>query len=98
LSMYKTTDTASGDGQDTLQIILYTKPGCHLCDDLLAQLRSMQNELTFDILERNIEHEPDDYAHFRHQIPVLNIPGRDLLCPPHDATIIRQAIDAAINS
>ena len=78
-----------------LQVTLYTKPGCHLCDDLLAPLHAMQADIDFQIVERNIEDNPDDFDRFQYLVPVLDVPGSGLLFPPHDMNNVRQTIGAA---
>ena len=86
---------AESDTHDRPSVLFYTKPGCHLCDDVLAQLHKMQIEVDFHVVERNIELSQDDFERYQHLVPVLDIPGSELLYPPHDINVIRQAIDAA---
>lgn len=78
-----------------MQLTLYTKPGCHLCDLLKADLAGLQREISFTVVERNIEADPADYERFRYLIPVLAV-GETLLYPPHDLMQVRRALlDAA---
>ena len=78
-----------------MRITLYTKPGCHLCDQLKADLAQLQREIAFRIDERNIETDPADYERFRYLIPVLAV-GETWLYPPHDWMQVRRALlDAA---
>ncbi|MCC6166460.1 MAG: glutaredoxin family protein [Caldilineaceae bacterium] len=78
-----------------MQLILYTKPGCHLCDLLKADLTGLQREIPFTVVERNIEADPADYERFRYLIPVLAV-GDTLFYPPHDLMHVRRALlDAA---
>ena len=81
-----------------LQVVLYTKAGCHLCDDLLAQLHAMQQSLEFTVVERDIEDDAEDFARFQYLIPVLDVPGAELLCPPHDAGHVRETVAAALRT
>lgn len=78
-----------------LRVTLYTRPGCHLCDDLKRDLLEMQAALGFDLDERNIEQHAADFARFRYLIPVLDVPGGPLLTPPHDWFTVRTAIERA---
>jgi hypothetical protein len=78
-----------------LAITLYGKPGCHLCDDLRTILDDLRSEFDFALVERNIEDDPDDFTRFRYSIPALDIAGKLLLYPPHDAVSIRRALLAA---
>jgi hypothetical protein len=78
-----------------LRVTLYTRPGCHLCDDLKRDLLEMQAALGFGLDERNIEEDAGDFARFRFLIPVLDIPGAPLLVPPHDWFTVRTALERA---
>ncbi len=74
-----------------MQVTLYSKPGCHLCDQLKADLAWLQREIGFTLEERNIESDPADYARFRYLIPVLAV-GDTWLYPPHDLMQVRHAV------
>ncbi|MEO0535412.1 MAG: glutaredoxin family protein [Cyanobacteria bacterium P01_A01_bin.123] len=53
-----------------MQLILYSKPGCHLCEGLqekLAQVRNPQFELEI----RDITSRPDWFQAYQYEIPVL---------------------------
>lgn len=78
-----------------MDITLYTKPGCHLCDHLKDDLAALRREIPFSVVERNIEADPVDFDRFRYLIPVLAV-GETLLYPPHDLLQVRRALlDAA---
>lgn len=78
-----------------LHVTLYSRPGCHLCDDLKAALAALEDEFAFAVAERNIEDDPADRERFRHLIPVLDIEHGPLLYPPHDWETLRAALLAA---
>jgi thiol-disulfide isomerase/thioredoxin len=77
-----------------MQLTLYTKPGCHLCDDLKIILLNLQDEVTFTVAERDITSDPELVARFQYLIPVLEIPGGPLLYPPHREDHLRRALSA----
>ena len=59
----------------TVRVILYTKPGCHLCDEMKEEiLRAGCSEL-YALDEIDIESNPDLLARYRQEIPVLFIGG-----------------------
>ena len=73
-----------------MQVTLYSRPGCHLCDDLKADLAALQAVTPFTLVERNIDDDPADQERYRYLIPVLDIENGPLLYPPHDwATLVR---------
>lgn len=53
-----------------MQIILYSKPGCHLCEGLQEKLEQIQN-LNFDLEIRDITTREDWFAAYQYEIPVL---------------------------
>lgn len=77
-----------------MQITLYTKPDCHLCDELKRDLADLQPEFGFALHERNILEDADMQSRFQYLIPVLEIEGRTLLYPPHDWLTLRNALSA----
>jgi glutaredoxin len=57
-------------------ITLYTRPGCHLCDearDAIVALRSAMPP--FELREVNIEHDDDLLTRYLERIPVVAVDG-----------------------
>lgn len=52
-----------------MQLILYSKPGCHLCEGLQEKLA--QVDLQFELEIRNINTCQDWFAAYQYEIPVL---------------------------
>lgn len=53
-----------------MQIILYTKPGCHLCEGLQEKLAQITS-ITFDLEIRDITTREDWFNTYQYEIPVL---------------------------
>jgi hypothetical protein len=51
-------------------LILYSKPGCHLCEGLAEKL-SMVSDLNFELEIRDILTNSDWFAAYQYEIPVL---------------------------
>ncbi len=75
-----------------MRVILYSKPECHLCDDVKADLRALQPEIGFAVEERNIEKDAKDFERYRYLIPVLDIEDGPVLYAPIDRSELRQAL------
>ena len=58
------------------QVVLYSKPGCHLCDEVKAQLERLRKTHPFEWREMNILDEPEAFERFKEEIPVVFINGR----------------------
>lgn len=57
------------------KVILYTKPGCHLCAEMKLEIQRAGCAELYALAEVNIEAEPDLLARYRYEIPVLFIDG-----------------------
>ncbi len=53
-----------------MRLILYSKPGCHLCEGLQEKLEKIQN-LRFELEIRDITTREDWFAAYEYEIPVL---------------------------
>jgi hypothetical protein len=78
-----------------LQITVYSKPNCSLCDNLLADLAWLQRELDFRVISQDISEDPVLKAKFQYLVPVIEI-GGILYNPPHDLLQMRRRIVAAV--
>jgi len=56
-------------------VTLYTRPGCHLCDDARAALRHLKARHEFEIDEVNIETDDALHAAYLERIPVICLDG-----------------------
>lgn len=57
-------------------IILYSKPDCHLCDEMKQQIAAADCDELFVLEQVDIESDPELTARFRFDIPVLFINGK----------------------
>ena len=57
------------------QVILYTKPGCHLCEVMRREILASGCEGEYTLEEVNIESDPVLLERYRVEIPVLTING-----------------------
>lgn len=53
-----------------MRLILYSKPGCHLCEGLQEKLEQIQT-LKFDLELRDITTREDWFQQYQYEIPVL---------------------------
>jgi hypothetical protein len=52
-------------------LTLYTKPGCHLCEELADLLDELRPAWGFSVGEIDITRDEALFARYRHEIPVL---------------------------
>ena len=53
-----------------MDLILYSKPGCHLCEGLQEKLAAVEN-IDFNLEIRDITTREDWFAAYQYEIPVL---------------------------
>ncbi|BDI16932.1 thioredoxin family protein [Nostoc cf. commune SO-36] len=53
-----------------MRLILYSKPGCHLCEGLQEKLEQIQN-FSFEFEVRDITTREDWFAAYEYEVPVL---------------------------
>ena len=61
------------------QVTLYSKPGCHLCDDARAYLDDLASTTEFHLDEIDIRRDPDLFERYRYRIPVITVDGVERL-------------------
>jgi glutaredoxin len=59
-------------------ITLYSKPGCHLCEDVRAILDELAPERGFVVEEVDIESDPALFEQYRYEIPVVVMDGNEI--------------------
>ncbi len=63
-------------GRLTPTLTLYSKPGCHLCDEMKAVIERVAVRVTFDLDVVDITGDPGLEARYGLEIPVLLVDGR----------------------
>ena len=56
-------------------VTIYSRLGCHLCDDAHNALESMREELNFEIDVINIDEDAELVKLYSDQVPVIHIDG-----------------------
>jgi glutaredoxin len=56
-------------------ITIYSRHGCHLCDDAENVLESMRKELNFEIEVIDIDQDTELIKLYSDQVPVIHIDG-----------------------
>ncbi len=59
-----------------IHIDIYSKPGCHLCDEAKAVLQKVKKDIPFELREINIELSVEHRRAYQDEIPVIFIDGQ----------------------
>ena len=69
------------------QVIIYSRPGCHLCDEAKAAIENSQCSSYYSLEEVNIESDDDLLKKYKYDIPVIVI---------HREEAFRHRVDPAV--
>jgi glutaredoxin len=59
-------------------VTLYSRPGCHLCDDAREALQRVRAQAPFTLKEVDIETDDALHARYLERIPVVALDGEEL--------------------
>jgi hypothetical protein len=59
-----------------IALTLYTRPGCHLCDEMKAIVDEVGRTMALELREVDITTDPSLEERYRYDIPVLAAGGR----------------------
>ena len=62
----------------TALVTVYVRPGCHLCDAALGDLRELRAEQDFSLEVVDIESDDALHARYLERIPVIALDGHEL--------------------
>ncbi len=57
---------------------LFSRPGCHLCDDARVVLQTVRDDHPFLLEERDIEADSATFKAYLERIPVVALDGHEL--------------------
>ena len=60
------------------RVVLYGKPGCHLCDEARAVVAAVRAQQPFDLEEVDVSTDPELHRLYGDRIPVLALDGDEL--------------------
>ena len=75
-------------------IVVYTRPGCHLCVEAIADLRRLQRELGFELAERDIDGDEQLQRAYFERIPVVALDGEELFDFHVDENALRERLES----
>ncbi len=58
------------------EVVLYTRAGCHLCEEAKELLLELRQRAVFDLREVDIDQDPELRQRYNDEVPVIFIHGR----------------------
>jgi len=76
------------------QVVVYSRPGCHLCEEAVEALVALHGEgYRFDLLEVDIESEDSLLRRMLEKIPVVEVEGQVVSELLLDEVAVRARLD-----
>jgi glutaredoxin len=76
------------------RVTLYTKPGCHLCEEVEAVIARVAKRRSFELVIRNIVENADDFDRYQYLIPVVQVDDREIAHYELTEQQLEEALDA----
>jgi glutaredoxin len=76
------------------QVTLFTKPGCHLCEEVEAVISRVAKRRPFELIIRNIAENADDFDRYQYLIPVVQVDGNEIA----QYELTEEQFEAALNA
>ena len=83
--------SAGGDAR----VVLYSKPGCHLCEEMRALVDDVLDGSDVAVREVDVTRDAALFERFRYDIPVLEIDGREVARHRVTEPVLVKALRAA---
>jgi glutaredoxin len=75
-------------------LTVYSTPDCHLCEDAMAALRSLQQELGFVLQERDITADEALHRAYFERVPVIVVDGEELCDYVVEEALVRERLES----
>lgn len=81
-----------GKQSELLEVTLYTRPGCHLCEEAKSQIAPLLAEFGARLREVNIDADPELHKLYNLDVPVIFLAGRKIAKHGIDPTQFRRQL------
>ena len=61
-----------------IDVTLYTKPGCHLCDSAAQVIEQVGRRVDLRLEKRNILDDPEAFRRYQFEIPVIFVKDKEV--------------------
>ncbi len=82
---------------ELIRIDIYSRPGCHLCDDAKAVIEQFRSGYAMELQTINVENSPDLESRYGNDIPVVLINGQEAFRHRVDRKELERKLKAAWN-
>ena len=79
----------------TVEVTLYTRAGCHLCEDARTALDTLARDLPIEVTAVDVDLDLELLRRFNDLVPVIAVADEIVTSAPIDLGAIRSAIGSA---
>lgn len=79
---------------DHLQVILYTRRGCHLCDEAAQVLAQARRRYRFPLQAIDVDGDPDLTNRYGPEVPVVTVNGKLRFRGQVNPVLLRRLLEA----
>lgn len=72
-----------------IQLTLYSRAGCHLCDEMRAVVEAVGREVPLDLAVVDVDGDPVLLRAYGDEVPVLSVNGKRAFAVRVDAATLR---------
>jgi hypothetical protein len=80
------------------RVVLYGKPGCHLCEEARATVLRVRDSTPFELEEVDVSLDPLLLRRYGERIPVVAVDGEELFEYFVDAEALRQRVAGTVGA
>jgi hypothetical protein len=80
--------------REDLHVILYTRHGCHLCEDAWRELERMKAVYRFGLTAKDVDGDPDLLKRFDTCVPVVEVNGKIRMRGRFNGVLFQRLLDA----
>jgi glutaredoxin len=66
-----------GDTGKSIRVVMYTRPGCHLCAEAWQMLTDLRDRFTLELESINVDGDSELTARHGERVPVIVINGKE---------------------
>jgi hypothetical protein len=76
------------------RVVMYTRAGCHLCDDAWALLERERRRYGFTLTKADVDADPGLAARYGEEVPAVEIDGKVRFRGVVNAVLLRRVFEA----
>ncbi|HUA12450.1 MAG TPA: glutaredoxin family protein [Solirubrobacteraceae bacterium] len=76
------------------QVVVYSRPGCHLCEIAVERLREIGADGAFALRELDISRDEELHRAYFERIPVIVLDGEELCEYELDEALLRERLES----